>query len=144
MKTYKTECIQEIANNLLSVLEKEGLSKQTLKDYKTGFSLFRRYVTRNHIDEVDEKVCLDYIESKTGIRKRDFPAILLIGKLRCSFVRKAIQMNITVTFQVLLKESLAAPLLETERKGEQILSCSFPAKDRNTQTGSGRNTWILT
>lgn len=68
MKTYKTECIQEIADNLLSVLEKEGLSKQTLKDYKTGFSLFRRYVTGNHIDEVDEKVCLDYIESKTGKR----------------------------------------------------------------------------
>lgn len=68
MKTYKTECIQEIVDHLLSALEKEGLSENTLKEYKTGFSLFRKYIEETHVPEIDEKACIDYIESKTGKR----------------------------------------------------------------------------
>ena len=68
MKTYKRECIQEIVDHLLSELEKEGLSEQTVKGYKCGFSLFQKYIDSTHVDVIDENVCLDYIETKTGKR----------------------------------------------------------------------------
>ena len=59
MKTYKRECIQEIVDHLLSELEKEGLSEQTVKGYKCGFSLFQKYIDSTHVDVIDENVCLD-------------------------------------------------------------------------------------
>lgn len=68
MKTYKRECIQEIVDHLLSELEKEGLSEQTVKGYKCGFSLFQKFIDSTHVDVIDENVCLDYIETKTGKR----------------------------------------------------------------------------
>lgn len=68
MKTYKSECIQEIINHLLSELEKEGLSEHTVNDYKHSFSVFKRYIADAQVEMIDEKVCLDYIENKTGKR----------------------------------------------------------------------------
>lgn len=68
MKSYRSECIQEIVNHLLSELRKEGLSEQTLKDYKCVFSQFQKYIANINAEIVDEKVCLDFIEAKNGRR----------------------------------------------------------------------------
>lgn len=68
MKTYNTDCIQDVVDHLLSELKKEGLSEQTLRSYRSGFSMFRKYVDRVEAEEIDEEVCLDYIEFKTGVR----------------------------------------------------------------------------
>ena len=68
MKSYRSECIQEIVNHLLSELGKEGLSEQTLRDYKCGFSQFQKYIANINAEIVDEKVCLDFIEAKNGRR----------------------------------------------------------------------------
>ena len=68
MKTYHTDCIQDVVDHLLSELKNEGLSKQTIQTYRSGFSLFREYVDNVKAEEINEKVCLDYIESKTGVR----------------------------------------------------------------------------
>ena len=102
MKTYKRECIQEIVDHLLSELEKEGLSEQTVKGYKCGFSLFQKYIDSTHVDVIDENVCLDYI--------------LLIGLLLFLFALKVGRTNIMGIFQVLWKEILAEPPLTIEKR----------------------------
>ena len=68
MKSIKTDCIQETVDYLLQSLREEGLSETTVKDYRQGFSVFRRYVDGKNIVEVTEEVCLDFIESITGKR----------------------------------------------------------------------------
>ena len=123
MKTYKRECIQEIVDHLLSELEKEGLSEQTVKGYKCGFSLFQKYIDSTHVDVIDENVCLDYIETKTGKRLAGLheptgdPSIsLLIGLLLFLFALKVGRTNIMGIFQVLWKEILAEPPLTIEKR----------------------------
>lgn len=68
MKTYKSECIQETVDFLLSELEKEGLKEGTLKNYRSVYSKFQKYISESGIQEVGEKICLDFIEARTGKR----------------------------------------------------------------------------
>lgn len=68
MKAYKRECIPGIIDNLLSKLEQEGLSAQTITSYRCGFSLFQRYIADVNAEIINEEVALDYIEKQTGKR----------------------------------------------------------------------------
>ena len=68
MKTYNSDCLQEVVNHLVSELEKEELSEYTIRSYKQGFALFQKYIHDTQVKKIDETTCLDYIEFKTGIR----------------------------------------------------------------------------
>lgn len=56
---------------LLCVLEAHGLAEASIKDYRSTFGAFERYVKERKVAIVSENVCLDFIESKNGIRPAD-------------------------------------------------------------------------
>ena len=58
--------IQEAINQILSVLEEKEISAVSLKDYRHCYCVFQKYLEHNGISGVNEKICLDYLESKSG------------------------------------------------------------------------------
>jgi site-specific recombinase XerD len=58
--------IHETVTVLMGFLREQGKSPKTLKTYETSFSSFVRHVSENGITDIDEAVCLDYINLKTG------------------------------------------------------------------------------
>ena len=56
---------------LLCVLEAHGLTEPSVKDYRSTFGAFERYVKERGVGTVDENICLDFIEAKNGIRPAD-------------------------------------------------------------------------
>ena len=64
--------IDEAISFIMESLEAQGLSKCTLKDYKCLFNVFKSYLEKQGITNVDEDVCLDYILIKNGVRPESF------------------------------------------------------------------------
>ncbi|ANU46698.1 hypothetical protein ADH76_24560 [Enterocloster clostridioformis] len=58
--------IHEAIQFIISSLEKQGQSPGTLKNYINSFHVFERYLAENSICEVNEEICLKYIQFKTG------------------------------------------------------------------------------
>jgi integrase/recombinase XerD len=51
---------------ILLSLEKQRTAQSTIKNYKSCFNVFEKYLKKNSITEVNEQVCLDYLHHKTG------------------------------------------------------------------------------
>lgn len=69
---------QDIHGEILSIMEglrHEGKSPKTLKTYETSFNSFKCYLAENEVVAVDEKVCLEYIYTKTGQRYSSFACV---------------------------------------------------------------------
>lgn len=60
--------IQEAISKILFVLQEKGLSEISLKNYRYPYNVFLKYLEDNGISEINENVCLDYIEFKNGRR----------------------------------------------------------------------------
>jgi integrase/recombinase XerD len=60
---------------LMDSLRKQGKSPKTLKTYETSFNSFKRYVSEAGIVKIDERICLDYIYLKTGMRFDHFECV---------------------------------------------------------------------
>ena len=68
----KNKGIHKAIEYILASLETQGQAPRTLKYYKYSFSVFERYLNEYKISKVDEKVCLDYIYLKTGVKLKSF------------------------------------------------------------------------
>jgi integrase/recombinase XerD len=65
--------IHEAIEFILASLEKQGQAPGTLKNYINSFHVFERYLDEQGITYVnDEKVCLEYIDVKTGMKITSF------------------------------------------------------------------------
>jgi len=68
----ESRSIHEAIEYILASLKKQGQAPGTLKNYINSFNVFKNYLAENKISKVDEKVCLDYIYSKTGMKLESF------------------------------------------------------------------------
>lgn len=69
---------QDIHGAVLAIMEGlkgEGKSPKTLKTYETSFNSFENYLEDNGIKFVDEVMCLEYIQLKTGQRFSGFACV---------------------------------------------------------------------
>jgi integrase/recombinase XerD len=66
MNKYETKSIHESILFILSSLEKQRTAHSTIKNYKSCFNDFEKYLEENSFSEVNEQVCLDYLKHKTG------------------------------------------------------------------------------
>lgn len=73
--------IHEAIEFILVSLEKQGQAPGTLKNYRNSFNVFRKYLNEQEIAYVNEKVCLAYIYSKTGIKVPSFDGKTLNPKV---------------------------------------------------------------
>lgn len=60
--------IQEAINQILSLLRKKELSEGSVKSYRYCYCKFQKYLEDNGIFEVNEKICLDYLEIQSKKR----------------------------------------------------------------------------
>ena len=65
MSSIKVSELRPTMDYLLCVLEAHGLAEPSIKDYRSTFGAFERYVKQRKVDMVSESICLDFIESKT-------------------------------------------------------------------------------
>ena len=68
MSSIKVSELRPTMDYLLCVLEAHGLAEPSIKDYRSTFGAFERYVKQRKVDMVSESICLDFIESKNGTR----------------------------------------------------------------------------
>ena len=68
MSSIKVSELRPTMDYLLCVLEAHGLAEPSIKDYRSTFGAFERYVKERKVDMVSESICLDFIESKNGTR----------------------------------------------------------------------------
>ena len=71
MGSIKINELRSTMDYLLCVLEAHGLAELSIKDYRSTFGAFERYVKEREVSMVSESICLDFIESKNGIRPAD-------------------------------------------------------------------------
>ena len=71
MSSIKINELRSTMDYLLCVLEAHGLAELSIKDYRSTFGAFERYVKERKVDMISESICLDFIESKNGIRPTD-------------------------------------------------------------------------
>lgn len=64
--------IHEAIAFILASLEKQGQAPGTLKNYKNSFNVFEKYLDKQGITYVNEKICLEYIHAKTGMKVTSF------------------------------------------------------------------------
>ena len=64
--------IHEAIQFIISSLEKQGQAPGTLKNYINSFHVFEQYLEENSICEVNERICLEYIQFKTGKKINSF------------------------------------------------------------------------
>lgn len=64
--------IHEAIEYILASLQTQSQAPGTLKNYKNSFSVFEKYLNKHKISKVDEKVCLEYIYLKTGMKLNSF------------------------------------------------------------------------
>jgi len=77
----ETQSIHESIEFILASLEKQGQAPGTLKNYKNSFSVFEKYLHEYGVQQVNEKVCLEYVHSKTGIKVSSFDGKILNPKV---------------------------------------------------------------
>jgi integrase/recombinase XerD len=68
----ENKSIHEAIKYILASLQTQGQAPGTIKNYKNSFSVFEKYLSEHSISRVDEKVCLEYIFLKTGMRLHSF------------------------------------------------------------------------
>lgn len=68
----ENKSIHEAIEYILVSLQTQGQAPGTLKNYKNSFSVFEKYLNKHTISQVDEKVCLEYIYLKTGMKLHSF------------------------------------------------------------------------
>ena len=71
MGSIKINELRSTMDYLLCVLEAHGLAELSIKDYRSTFGAFERYVKEREISMVSESICLDFIESKNGTHPAD-------------------------------------------------------------------------
>ena len=71
MSSIKVSELRPTMDYLLCVLEAHGLAEPSIKDYRSTFGAFERYVREREVGMVSESICLDFIESKNGTRPVD-------------------------------------------------------------------------
>lgn len=64
--------IHEAIEFILASLEKQGQAPATIKNYLNSFHVFEKYLEQLGIAYVNEKVCLEYINAKTGMKVTSF------------------------------------------------------------------------
>jgi len=64
--------IHEAIEYILASLQTQGQAPGTLKNYINSFNVFEKYLDKHTISKVDEKVCLEYIYLKTGVKLNSF------------------------------------------------------------------------
>lgn len=73
--------IHEAIEFILASLEKQGQAPGTLKNYINSFHVFEKYLDEQGITYVNEKICLEYIYAKTGIKVTSFNGKTLNSKV---------------------------------------------------------------
>jgi len=73
--------IHEAIKYILASLKTQGQAPRTLKYYKYSFSVFEKYLSERTISQIDEKVCLDYLYLKTGVKLKSFNQKILDHKI---------------------------------------------------------------
>lgn len=68
----ESQNIHEAIEFILASLEKQGQAPGTLKNYINSFHVFEKYLDEQGITYVNEKVCLEYINAKTGMKVISF------------------------------------------------------------------------
>ena len=68
----ENKSIHEAIEYILASLQTQGQAPGTLKNYKNSFSVFEKYLNKHTISQVDQKVCLEYIYLKTGMKLHSF------------------------------------------------------------------------
>jgi site-specific recombinase XerD len=69
--------IQGAIHAILESHEHEGTSPGRLKNFKTSYNVFERYLTEHSITQIDESVCLEYVYQKTGKHFDSFECVTL-------------------------------------------------------------------
>jgi integrase/recombinase XerD len=69
---YENQNIHEAIEFILASLEKQGHTPGTLKNYLNSFHVFEKYLNQQAIVYVNEKVCLEYINEKAGMKLTSF------------------------------------------------------------------------
>ncbi len=62
MNSIKISELRPTMDYLLCVLESHELTELSIKDYRSTFGAFKRYVKEKEIGKVNESICLDIIE----------------------------------------------------------------------------------
>lgn len=68
----ESRSIHEAIEYIIASLKKQGQAPGTLKNYINSFNVFKKYMAEYKISKVNEKVCLDYIYLKTGMKLESF------------------------------------------------------------------------
>lgn len=71
MRPIKVSGLRPTMDHLLCILGAHGLTGSSIKDHGSTFSAFECYVREQGVGMVSEGICLDFIESKNGIRPAD-------------------------------------------------------------------------
>lgn len=106
--------IHEAIEFILASLEKQGQAPGTLKNYINSFHVFEKYLDEQGIAYVNEKVCLAYINAKTGMKVTSFNGKILNPKVnrRMKPLHLLLMYLETADFQYeprRIKESFACP-----------------------------------
>ncbi len=69
---------QDIHGAISAIMESmrlQGTSPGRLKNYENAYNVFERYLSKNSITRIDEKICLEYVYAKTGQRFERFECV---------------------------------------------------------------------
>lgn len=69
---------QDINGAISAIMESmrlQGTSPDRLKNYENAYNVFERYLSKNSIARIDEKICLKYVYAKTGKRFDRFECV---------------------------------------------------------------------
>ncbi len=70
---------QDINGAISAIMESmrlQGTSPGRLKNYENAYNVFERYLSKNCIARIDEKICLEYVHTKTGKRFDRFECVI--------------------------------------------------------------------
>lgn len=70
---------QDINGAISAIMESmrlQGTSPGRLKNYENTYNVFERYLSKNSIARIDEKICLEYVYAKTGKRFDRFECVI--------------------------------------------------------------------
>ena len=61
---------------IMEALRQQGTSPHTMKNYQNSFNVFEGYLQSKNISQIDEKICLEYINFKTGAIYEHFECVV--------------------------------------------------------------------
>jgi len=71
----KNEDIHGAISAIMESMKRQGVSPNTLKKFKGSYNVFERYLSDNNIEQIGEKICLEYVYKRTGQRLERFECI---------------------------------------------------------------------